>query len=449
VSRGTLSPGPPRLPDVRLLPLLVLVLAAACASPQTEPYGPFVQRTTEGKDTVTQIRPFYYKKEDQYGKAINVLAPLFRYRYDDVFRRIQVFPFAYYTARHSPANERSWFLILFPFACFGTGDFLILPFGGYSNSLLGIDHLLLVTPFYLRTRFVRGPPGNPDVFTVHHILWPLIAWGSDGKEDGRSTLRFAPFWGIKKGRGGFRKGFVLWPFYTWRKTPDSHAFFIFPFYGRDVSPVVKHTTIMFPIYTRTRHFPSGLVDTSVFPFWRRAKGSEFTDVRRYWPLYMYARDQNDVTTFIAWPIWRRQYVETDREFRRWTWVAQPFYRKTTAFRKADGATMRKTILWPIGRWERTFDGGREVAFPVLWPYDSPSLREYGEPWRPFVSVYRRRTWPSGNRETSALFGLYMSRRTEEQKRVRLLWGFTGWDKSADGTYLRLFWALRLRISGSS
>jgi hypothetical protein len=100
--------------------------------------------------------------------------------------------------------------------------------------------------------------------------------------------------------------------------------------------------------------------------------------------------------------------------------------------------MRKTVVWPIGRWERTFDGGREVAFPVLWPYDSPSLREYGEPWRPFVSVYRRRTWPSGHRDTTALFGLHEPATAEKEcasSGIHRL-GQVGRDA------LALFWALR-------
>jgi hypothetical protein len=406
-----------------------------------------MRKTEEGGKT-TQVNPFYYKRVDENGKAINVLGPLFRFREDQVFRRVQVFPFVYYTERHSPETEKSWFSIIFPFACFGTGDFLILPFGGYSNSLLGIDHLLIVTPFYARTRFVRGPPGNPIVYTVHHVIWPFINWGSDGQPDGRWTLRILPFWGKTRGRGGFTKGFVFWPFYTWRKSPESNAFFVFPFYGRDVGPEITHTTVMFPFYMRTRDTRTGLVDTTLFPFYRLAKGSDEVEVRRYWPFYMFARDEDDVTTFVAWPLWRRQYVENDQEFRRWTWVLTPFYRRTTAYRKADGATMRKTIVWPIGRWETTYDGTREVAFPVLWPFDSPSLREYGEPWRPFVSVYRRRTWADGTRETTALFGLFMARKTAEAKKVRFLWGFTGYDKTPEGTYVRLFWALRLRVSRS-
>ncbi|HEY7516614.1 MAG TPA: hypothetical protein VIC87_19135, partial [Vicinamibacteria bacterium] len=309
---------------MRILPFAALLLVA-CATPRppaTEdgPLGPIRERRREGEAVTTQFRPFYFKREDHRGKSVNVLAPLVRYRHDEVFRRVQVFPFAYYTARHTPENEKSWFLILFPLAVFGTGDFLILPFGGYSNSLLGIDDLLLVTPFYLRTRFTRGPAADPVVYTVHHVLWPLIAWGSDGEPDGRRTLRFAPFWGKTKGRGGFEKGFVLWPFYTWRRTgpfrlpggelqEGGKAFFFFPFYGRDVTPTRRHTTVMFPIYMRTVDNRTGLRDTTVFPFYRKATGSEATEVRRYWPFYQHSRDRWNVTTFKAWPVWRQQLLD--------------------------------------------------------------------------------------------------------------------------------------------
>ena len=108
-----------------------------------------------------------------------------------------------------------------------------------------------------------------------------------------------------RGRGGFEKGFVLWPFYTWRRSPTSRAFFLFPFYGRDVGPEIRHTTIMFPFYMRTRDSRTGLVDTTLFPFYRRAKGAEQVDVRRYWPIHMSSREEWNYTTFTAWPIWRQ------------------------------------------------------------------------------------------------------------------------------------------------
>jgi len=225
---------------VRLIPLVALLLAACASSrePATEdgPLGPIRDRRQEGEETITQYRPFYFKREDHRGKAVNILAPFIRYREDESFRRIQLVPFGYYTARHSPEEEKSWFFMIFPLVALGTNDFLVLPFGGYSDSILGIDHLLAITPFYIRTRFVRGPAATPITYTVHHVIWPIFAWGTDRQPGGRRKFRFAPFYGRTRGRDGATRGFVLWPFYTWRREKDRRSFFIFPFYGRDVSP---------------------------------------------------------------------------------------------------------------------------------------------------------------------------------------------------------------------
>ena len=119
-----------------------------------------------------------------------------------------------------------------------------------------------------------------------------------------------------------------------------------------------------------------------------------------------------------------------------------------AVSRVDGRQRLKTTVWPVGRWERYADGGREVAIPVLSPVDGPAIREFSEPFRPFVSLYHRRTQANGDRETSALFGLYMSRRQGEHRKVRILGGLLGWGRDGQERHLRLLWALRLRIGRS-
>ena len=115
--------------------------------------------------------------------------------------------------------------------------------------------------------------------------------------------------------------------------------------------------------------------------------------------------------------------------------------------KTDGRRARKTAIWPVGRWERRADGVREVTLPLLVPIDAPILREFAQPIRPFISLYHKRVGKSGARETTALFGLFQSRRDGRNKKVRILGGLIGWDRREEGRYLRLLWALRFRIGG--
>ena len=445
----------------RWLPVLVLV-AASCASrprgdsdaqPSGQSAGPTAgerplnlayDRRVEDGTEIRQIRPVYWKSEGPDGKRVNILGPLVRYREDHVYKRLDIFPNIHYSARHAPQDERMWWFVFFPLAFLGHDDFLVLPFGGVSRGLLGVDEILMISPFFIRTKTISSHPTDPDVYTVRHVLFPLIAWGSDGKPDGRRKIRVAPFYGKQKWRDGSESGFVMWPFYNWRRDGESKSFFVFPFYGKATSPTREETSVLFPIYNRVEDLRTGATDTAVFPFWRRTKGSEKVDIRRAWPIAEFRRFGWNTEEFVAWPLWRRAYRDDGTEFSKTTWIV-PVYRRIEGVDRKDGRHRKKTVVWPIGRWEKERDGTREVAFPILSPIDSPEIREFSEPIRPFISVYHRRVRPNGDREASALFGIVQTRKTEKSKKVRILGGLLGWDRSEEGRHLRLLWALRLRL----
>lgn len=441
---------------MRFLPLLALLGAACASSPDAadidRPLSPFYDRhdyVEKGETETTrktQVRPFYWKEEGPKGKRVNVLGPLVRYREDANYKRLQIFPSVFYSARHSPQAHKSWWLIVFPLLFAGNDDFLLFPFGGYSRGLLGLDHLLMVTPLYIRTKTVSRGIDGPTTFTVRHVLFPLIAWGSDGKPGGRRKFRIAPFWGKQKHRDGSESGFILWPFYNWRRGKDSKAFFFFPFYGKTETPTRKQVTVMFPFYSRLEDYLTGNRDVALWPFFRRATGSDAIEVRRYWPFYSYTRGGYSTSDFRLWPVWRRTYLDDSRYYGKYTWVLPPFYRKIDRVSKKDMTLHRKTVLWPLFRNEHYPDGGREVAIPVVLPVDSRSIRELSEPYRPFVSLYHKRTAPNGSYDKTILFGLVMARKRPDAKKVRILGGLVGYDRNASGKYLRLLWGIRLRLS---
>jgi len=429
---------------------LLLALLGACASPgnrtEEDPrlglvYDKPMQPPDEKKSTL--FRPFYSRYEDESSRRVNVLWPLYRYRKTDSYKRLTIFPNIFYDARYSPQDKKTWWFVFFPFVFLGHDDFLIFPLGGYSHGLLGLSELILVTPFYARTKSISSSPTDPTVFTTHFIIWPFIAVGSDGRPDGRRKFRIAPFYGRSVGRQGERSGFVLWPFFTWRQSKDQRGWMVFPFYGRRLGPTWRETTIMFPFFSRRVDFLSGATDTALWPFWRSAGGTDDLYVSRLWPISEWRRVDWTTTRYVAWPFWRRKYVDNAQQFTKFTWVV-PFYKRVHRVDRKTGGELRKTVIWPLARWEND-KGVREVAIPVISPFDAPTLREGFAPYRPFISIWLRRTKPNGDRETSAAFGLYMARRKGNTSKVRLLTGLIGWDKTPKGRYLRLLWGIRFRI----
>ena len=428
---------------------------------EDEPYGPpkeegrpppnpFIDKEPYPGDQAkkVQFRPFYWKYELGAKKEVNILGIIYRWREDEVFERLNILPFIYYTRRKMPKELASWFLWVFPILFLGNDDFLIFPFGGVTRGLLGIHELTMITPFYIRTRTFSSHRTSPIVYTVQHFPWPFFAYGTDKRPAGRRKYRIWPFWGKEiRRRDGSSKGFVLWPFYTWRKRSDTDkGFLFFPFYGREETATRRTTTIMFPFYQRYRDYYSGLVDTSLYPFYRRAYGVEWYEQHRYWPFWQYARSDFTTTEQVMWPIWRRSYVDNTRQFTRYTWVV-PFYRDKTKVSRADGSVSRKYYLWPIMRHETMADGGRELTIPEWLPVDWPSLRKAMESFKPFVSLWHRRRWEDGRVDTSAAFSLYMNRKGRDYSRTSLLTGLIGWDRGPTGKYIRLLWGIRIRTAG--
>ncbi len=460
----------------RLL-LLAVCLMAACAGTRDVDVYPFYRsRETlggDGRDVVVMypfyerqetktsrdvwLRPFYQRRETEKETTTNVLLFLYKSRENETFRTVQIFPFYYYTERKTPEDMKNWFAIWFPFVIVGSDDFLIFPFGGTSHGFLGYDEFTLITPFYLRTRLKD--------FKATTILWPLISWGSDGKENGRRRLRIAPFYGKNRARDGTESGFVMWPFYTYTRNENSSSVFSFPFYGRIKTPTQSKTTIMWPFFNIERNYLTGEKTTAFWPFWQRSHGSDAVDIQRFWPVYEDRRTGFTTTRVVVWPFWRRTYVDDGVTFGSHTWFV-PFYQHHRYVNPKDGSIKKKTLVWPIGFWETREDGSKIAQIPKLSPFEGLSLREAQETVRPFITLYRRVTRPNGDRDTTYLLGLvtarkradsyylkiplvYSRRTTEEENRVRVLTGLFGWGKKDGRSYIRLLWGIKIGLGGGS
>ena len=444
---------------MRLPFFLLVLLGASCASApsrgEERPLSPFYDREERPTGKVTQVRPFYWKREDKHGTSINVLAPLIRYREDETFKRLQILPNIFYTERKGPPEVASRQFIFFPFLWKGNDDFILLPIGGYSNGFLGLHEFLMVTPFYMRSKRITSHPTDPVVFTSRSVLWPFISWGSDGRPDGRRKLRLWPFYGRKDTADGGRSGFIGWPFFTWTQHDEKQIrqWHLWPLYGKTVTPTLEERVILYPIYNRSEDLLTGTKSIAIWPFWRRTRGPDDPEapwpeeVTRAWPLYEYRRVDHTTTEYFAWPFVRTTYLEETHQFGEYVWVV-PFYKRIHRVSREDGYEQKKKILWPVFRKESNSAGEEELVIPPIVPVDAPNLRDMAEPLRPFISLYHVHKKANGVREGSALFGSVMTRRSPGRKHVRLLWGAVGWDREPKGRYLRLLWGIRLRLGDS-
>lgn len=456
VRAGCRAPGDGPLRRRRLI-LLLLSAAASCATSKApeggdRPLNTFYDREETEEIRRVQYRPFYWSYQDADAKRVDIVAPFYTYREDHKYKRWQLFPLLFYTARTAPEDEKSWFFIGFPFLWLGSDDFLIFPFGGMTRGVLAFHEFVMISPFYIRTKFKYPEPGNPGKeisFTSRYILWPFFGWGSDGQPGGRRKIRIAPFYGKTQDRGGKETGFVMWPFYTWNRNrlKNTDGYLIWPFYGRIEAPTRHETTVLWPFYNDKQDYMSGERDTTVFPFWRHVRGGDRREVRRLWPFSEYRRDGFNTTEWRLWPFWRETFNAEPYVYARYNWVI-PFYKRVERYYRQTGVHAINTKVWPVGHWETHRDGGKEVAIPVYLPWRT-ARPEATEGWRPFVSLYHRYERPDGEINASAALGLYMYRRKEERKRVSLLFGLLGWDTAPDESFLRLFWGLRLRLSGGA
>ncbi|MCZ6571737.1 MAG: hypothetical protein O7C98_01060 [Planctomycetota bacterium] len=447
--------------------LLTTLVLAACATsrggtpdPGREPepsiLEPFVEKRTRAGAQIGMVRPFYWREFTTEASGprqrVHVLGRLYRRHWTPSLTTITV-PFISYTARRKPERYRSWYLIVFPFLWWGNDRLLIFPFGGKTTRLLGYDQLVMITPFYITARLGSWRSVN--------IFWPLISWGTDGKPGGRRRRRFAPFWGKSRLRDGTETGFFLWPFYTWRRNGPDRGFFFWPFYGRTETGTFVQKTWLWPFFYSSENYLTGARDRGFWPVWRSAGGGDGLEIRRLWPVRSYRRTGFTTTDVTLWPFFRRMYVDDGDTFQRIQWVL-PLYTNVHSYNRRDGAVTRKTNFFPFYFKETRSDGFRWFEFPHVIPVDSPTWRNYYEPWRPFLTLYSHRRHPDGSRDTSAALGLLQWNRTKEyrsftvplvyhktrwvsgRRKTRLLLGSIGWDRNEKGRFLRLLWFIKIR-----
>lgn len=228
---------------------------------------------------------------------------------------------------------------------------------------------LAVRPFYSRSEDPEGERWRTD------YLWPLytrkgfkeetysrfLFFGfstdfSEETERQRNWVIPIYFQGVDKHDEGY---FAIFPFggtiheFLGR---DKIMFVLFPLYGKSQVNDVHTTSVLWPIYSRSR---GEKVDRArVWPFYGQTElQGEFRKKFILWPFYtsvQYTNERNPGGGFILVPVYGRVITEQASNY----WLVAPFFRYMHSdeqwivhapwpFIQMAGGTMYKRIVWPL------------------------------------------------------------------------------------------------------
>jgi len=269
---------------------------------------------------------------------------------------------------------------------------------------------------------------------------------------------------------------------------DRILFVLFPLFGKSSINEVKTTSILWPIYSKTRG--DKVERFRIFPLYGRTQLKGEYDKRfLLWPFWTaadYFNEKNEGSSWILFPI----YGQVRKEKERTTWVIPPFFRFTAGeqqitycpwpfFQRARGKVNR-FALWPF--FGKKQIGGVRQSYYV-WPFfwstqvDSPQVthkrkmllpiffyesaravnpaendvdagKKYSTYWKvwPLMSWQRERDavrfrmvelWPFRNtpaveRNWAPIWSLYTRESTPLETSQNFLWGFYRQTKYANG-----------------
>ncbi len=422
-------------------------------------------RNQESDMLMAMPRPLFVRFRDHAGEfeGWDALWPLAasRRRGDGHYTYILNFFHSRKPADWEVKRQRWW---LWPMLFFGRDNqgrpyAAIFPLGGtVANVGFAERAFFLLFPLYLKTE--RGD------MVEQSLLWPIFSYGRSPRV---RSWRIFPVYGEKRSER-HHQFFVLWPlFHMARSETDkvsSRGFFLFPLYGdirqHDRGGILqaRSRTLLWPFFKLERsplhdklHLP--------WPFFQREDYRhplEAGEKRYYWPIYGHRTGPGTRHRFLLWPFFHHWQSTGPRQTTHIKWIA-PLWLQT---RRIDLDTKETDYVshrfWPLFRQQRQGDTNEFIALN-LWP--TPTTPAIARNYAPLWQLYRYYRSPE---EIShrLLWGLWSYRRTEEGSRHRLLplfdrrkqfggerrWsllgGLIGFTKGPETpTRTRLFWFINL------
>jgi len=264
----------------------------------------------------------------------------------------------------------------------------LVPF--YENTRTDEGSFFAVRPFYSETVLEEG--------RIQDFLWPLYSRKEFRDEQMSRALLFWWTHNFDTKAESPRDRRWLLPFYFQGQDTNGDDYFalfplggtiheflgrdkimfaLFPMFGKSQINEVKTTSVLWPVYSRTRG--DGIRRDRVFPIiGKSVLEDKYEKKFVLWPFwtsaeYFYPGDSGG--SWILFPLCGRAKLENESTW----WVIPPFFRFTAGERedrllcpwpfvqKTKSETQDKFYLWPL--WGRNqMNGGRLDRTFVLWPF---------------------------------------------------------------------------------
>jgi hypothetical protein len=267
-------------------------------------------------------------------------------------------------------------------------------------------------------------------------FWPLI--GTESKTPLPETEQVVP-----EAEGGHENFFLFWPFYFNNRfgigTTNASANRTWvPFFSWNHSLKRDETSYGWPFgYSVIHDREKGYQEHDLFwPLFVQARGSK--TVRRYFPFYSRAYNQDLESDFYAWPVYKFNRLKAPPLERRRTRILFFLYSDIVEENKQTEQNKRRIDFWPFFSYHGDPDGNRQWQALALtepfFPNNRSIRREYSQLW----SVWRwEQNAHTGASSQSLLWNLYRHEEKPHSKKTSLFFGLFQYQSKADGGSWRI------------
>ncbi len=349
-------------------------------------------------------------------------------------RRFTLFPFYFHQRADDPKDN---YTAVMPF------------YGRLENRLLRDRVRFIMFPLYVQT-VKRQTVTDNYLLPFFHVrrgpglegwqFWPVV-----GMEHKDVTVRTNSFEELET-IPGHDKFFAAWPFFFWNDlgigstNAETQRIFL-PIYAELKSPARETVAYGFPLgFTRIVNREQNYREWGApWPLVTFARG-EGKAANRVWPFFGFARNATLESSFVAWPIYKRNRVLAEPLDRERTRILLFLYSDLSEKNTVKGSAHRRKALWPLFTHRRDHDGNERLQiFAPLEPM-IPGNQTIERVYSPVWSVWRaEKNGKNGDSSKSLLWNLYRNEQSGGERKVSFLFGLFQFKSGGDGKHFRVFY----------